>query len=83
MALLVLSVKAFYKYGKERVQNLQAVFKSSKIYKVDLVFTNGIGRWFSFTIGAYFIILWTSYMYIPKRRHMDLLDAKKLEGHNI
>lgn len=62
--------------------NLQVLFKIPKIYKVDLIFTNGIGRWFSFTIGVYFIFLLSSYMYIPKRRRMDLQDVKKLDEHN-
>jgi ribosomal protein S11 len=66
-------------HGKERVSKLASSFlKAQKYTSVDLVFTNGIGRWFSFTIrGLFHYPIELRHMYIPKRRSHGFTRRKK------
>jgi len=66
-------------HGKERVSKLASSFlKAQKYTSVDLIFTNGIGRWFSFTIrGLFHYPIELRHMYIPKRRSHGFTRRKK------
>jgi ribosomal protein S11 len=66
-------------HGKERVAKLASSFlKAQKYTGVDLIFTNGIGRWFSFTIrGLFHYPIQLRHMYIPKRRSHGFTRRKK------